>query len=506
MKRPLLTRILAVVVLANAAAAPAADGDWPMWGLTPDRNNLSPARNPPTDWDVDTGRNIKWTGALGSQSYGNPVVAGGLVIVGTNNEAKRNPAFTDDAGVLMFFRESDGKYLWQHLRPKLPAGRVNDWPYQGICASPLVEGDYLWYATSRCEVIAMDISPLRDGKGEPKILWNLDMMKELGVFPHNMTSSSMLGFEELIFVITGNGVDDTHKNVPAPKAPSIIAVEKKTGKVVWSDNAPGPNIYHGTWASPALAIIKGRPAVIAPLGDSWVYCYDARTGKLIWKFDTNQKHTIYPSTRNELISTPVIVGDRMYIANGQDPEHGEGPGHFWCVDITGEGDVSLELPPDDLGPAAGELVVPAEQAKGRRGKPNPNSRVVWHYSAIDENKDGRIQIRERVNRSISNALVVDDLVYLPDFSGMFHCFDAKTGQRLWVYDMEAAMWGSPTYIDGKIYLGDEDGDLVIFEHGREPKVLATHNMGSAIYSSPVFANGVLYIMNRDTLFAIQEKR
>ena len=87
------------------------------------------------------------------RSYGNPVVAGGQVYAGTNNELVRNPKETGDRGVLMCFRESDGKFLWQQANVKLAAGRALDWPFQGVCSSPLVEGDRLYYCllyTSRC--------------------------------------------------------------------------------------------------------------------------------------------------------------------------------------------------------------------------------------------------------------------------------------------------------------------------------------------------------------------
>src|SRR5438105_1849399 len=65
--------------------------DWPMWGRTPHRNMVTDEKGVPTEWDVETGKNIKWTAQLGSQSYGNPVVAGGLVTVGTNNENNKDP-------------------------------------------------------------------------------------------------------------------------------------------------------------------------------------------------------------------------------------------------------------------------------------------------------------------------------------------------------------------------------------------------------------------------------
>ena len=117
---------------------------------------VSTMKGIPTSWDVKTKKNVKWMAELGSQSYGNPVVAGGQVYVGTNNELVRNPKERGDRGVLMCFRESDGKFLWQHTNEKLPAGRANDWPFQGVCSSPLVEGDRLYYVTNRCELVCLD--------------------------------------------------------------------------------------------------------------------------------------------------------------------------------------------------------------------------------------------------------------------------------------------------------------------------------------------------------------
>lgn len=504
------TKLVAGLAVALAFTTALHAEDWPMWGRTPDRHMISPEKNPPTDWDIESGKHIKWVAQLGSQSYGNPVIANGLVIVGTNNEAKRDPAFTADAGVLKIFRESDGKFLYQRVSPKLKAGRVNDWPYQGICSTPVIEGDLLYYATSRCEVVCLDLAPLRNGTGEPRVVWEVDMMATLGVFPHNMTSCSPVIYDDMIYIITGNGVDETHKNVPQPKAPAIVAFNKKTGALVWSDNAPLANVLHGQWASPAIAVVDGKAQVICPLGDSLVRSYDAKTGKLLWSFDTNLKETIYPTTRNELISTPVIYKNRMYLPTGQDPEHGEGPGHMWVVDITKEsngGDISLELPPPEAAPSAGdELLVPKNLARSRKGIPNPNSAVIWHYNQKDQDGNGRISRSERMNRTISTVAISDGIAFVPDFSGFLHAFDAETGERLWVHDMEAAMWGSPLIADGKLYLCDEDGDVTIFKVSRKLEVLAEHNMDSASYCSPVLANGTLYIMTREKLYAISDKK
>ena len=441
-----------------------------MWGGTPQRNMVCAMKNLPISWDIKTKKNIKWKADLGSQSYGNPVVAGGKIFVGTNNENPKNPAITGDKGILMALRETDGKFLWQHVNDKLAAGRVNDWPYQGVCSSPLVEGDRLYYVSNRCELVCLDTEGFLDGENDGPftneerksqldgdVVWKLDMMEELGVFPHNMSNSSPVSYGDLLFIITSNGHDESHVNIPSPRAPSFIAVNKKTGKVAWEDNSPGDKILHGQWASPALGMVDGVLQAFYPGGDGLLYGFDALTGKLIWKFDLNPKNAVWPKTRNDAIGSPVFYDNKVYLATGQDPEHGEGVGHMYAIDPTKRGDAT---------------------ESGR----------VWHY--------------EKIRRTISTAAILDGLLYIPDFSGFFHCLDAKTGKPYWVHDMLAAVWGSPLVADGKIYQGDEDGDVVIFQAGKIKKVIGEMNMGSSVYATPVAANGVLYIMNRSELYAI----
>jgi outer membrane protein assembly factor BamB len=463
-----VSSLLAAVVVAMAD--PSGSGDWPMWGGTPTRNMVSSMKGLPTTWDIASSKNLKWVAKLGSQSYGNPVVSKGVVLVGTNNELVRDPKQPGDRGVVMAFRESDGEFLWQATHEKLSSGRVNDWPFQGVASSPLVEGERVYYVSNRAELVCADLQGFRDGENDGPfkeekftsqtdvdILWKLDMMEEVGSFPHNLANSSPVAWGDLIYVSTSNGQDESHVNIPSPRAPAIIAVNKNTAKVVWEDASPGDKILHGQWSTPSVGTVAGVDMVVHGQGDGWLRSYEAATGKKLWEFDLNPKDSVWPKTRNEIISTPVIVENVVYIANGQDPEHGEGVGHAYAIDATKRGDITQS---------------------GR----------IWHY--------------DKIRRSISTAAVQDGLVYLADFSGFFHCLDAKTGQALWVHDMLAAMWGSPLLADGKIYLGDEDGDVVVFQAGREKKIVAEMNMGSSVYSTPVPANGVLFINNRNQLFAL----
>jgi outer membrane protein assembly factor BamB len=270
-----------------------------------------------------------------------------------------------------------------------------------------------------------------------------------------------VSYEDLLFICTSNGQDESHVNVPSPRAPSIIALDKNTRKLVWEDNSVGEKVLHGQWAAPAVGKIGDVVQVVHPQGDGWVRGYEAKTGKKLWEFDTNPKDSVWPKTRNETISTPVIVDNAVYVANGQDPEHGEGVGHLYAIDGTQRGDIT------------------------KTGQ-------IWHY--------------EKIRRSISTGAVHNGMVYYADFSGFLHCVDAKTGKPYWVHDMLAAVWGSPMVIDGKVYLGDEDGDVVVLEAARQKKLLGEMNMGSSVYGTPVPANGALILMSRNQLWALAEKK
>jgi len=461
-----------LVALILAATATGLSADWPMWGGTPSRNMVSPMTGLPTTWDIKTGKNVKWVAELGSQSYGNPSVGGGVVMIGTNNEALRDPKQPGDRGVLMAFREATGEFMWQATFEKLSSGRANDWPFQGIASSPLIIGEVAYFTSNRGQIVAVDVQgfhdhendgPVKDeklaGTNDPDIIWVFDMLEEVGAFPHNLANCSPVSDGDLLYCSTGNGQDESHVNIPSPKAPSLVAVNRLTGKLAWEDNSVGDRILHGQWSTPAVGDIGGVRQVVHAQGDGWVRGYEAQSGKKLWEFDTNPKDAVWPKTRNEVISTPVIDENVVYISNGQDPEHGEGVGHAYAIDATKRGDITT-------------------------------TGMLWHF--------------DKIRRSISTAAIKDGMIYLADFSGFLHCLDLKTGKPYWTYDMFAAIWGSPMLIGDKVYLGDEDGDVAVIEHGKTFKLVSEQNMGSSVYATAVPANGALFVMNRNQLYALAE--
>ncbi|KAB2667587.1 MAG: PQQ-binding-like beta-propeller repeat protein, partial [Verrucomicrobia bacterium] len=473
--------------------------------------------------DLATTKNVKWVVKLGSQSYGNPVVAGGKVFTGTNNESPRDKRHAGDRSILMAFDEKSGAYLWQLVVPKLKSGKVNDWENLGLLASPLVVGNRLFVVTSRCEVLCLDTEGLKDGndgdfkdeakyfaKDTPKegnppeagpndadIIWKYDMMDELGVFPHNASNCSVLMVDGLLYVCTSNGQDWTHVNIPSPNSPSFIVLDTKTGKLVAEDNAGiGPRIFHGQWTSPSAGKVNGQWQVFFGGGDGVCYAFDAKPQKgdgspivpvlpgsefkreeekditylkKVWWLDANPpeykakdgKPYKYPAAEgpSEINATPVFYKGRVYVATGQDPEHGEGVGHLLCIDPTKKGDVT-------------------------------KTATIWDYKGI--------------KRSISSVSIdpATGLLFVADFSGFVHCLDADTGKLHWVYDMKAHMWGSTLVADGKVYVGDEDGDFVVLAAEKTLKVLSETNLGAPVYSTPVVANGTMYVGSQTHLFAI----
>lgn len=559
--------------------AAANKGDHTMFGGTPGRNFVNTvdtglsAEFPKSEDDPKVrvlGNRVKWKQQLGSRAYGGPIVSGGKIFVGTNNEVPRNKRdrgkATDDnpdgppldKGVVMCFDEKSGKFLWQMVHDKMESGQVHDWPREGVCSTPIVEGDRVYYTSNRCEVMCLDVNGFLDGKNDGfqdekykdktdgDVIWHYDMYTNLKVFPHNMTDCSPLIVGDLIFVITANGVDENHLNIPFPEAPSFICLNKNTGKLIWKSNLPGKAIMHGQWSNPTYAVVKGKGQVIFPGGDGWLYALEPETGSLIWKFDANPKESKYElggkGTRSDFIGTPVVYNDRIYIGTGQDPEHFDGIGHFWCIDPSKVGDISREL------------VVDASKDPPTT-KENPNNGAVWHFGGDDLR--GFVKRDILFGRTMSTACIVDDIVYISDIAGYVHCLDAKTGKKYWQWDTKAAIWGSCYYVDGKILVANEDGDLFIFKHDKNQEVmdeipvasaagveaekkakadgkdeadarkagndardaaiagvrdkvkakflLAKVEVGEAVRSTPVMANGVLYIMSERSLFAVNAK-
>ncbi len=477
MKRP----ARAILLLALLSGAVRAD-DWPMLGGRPDRNTVSAEKGFPATWAKGDGSVVKWTAELGDTTYGNPVIAGGRVFIGTSNRKKepRDPSLKGaDKGILLCLSEKDGSFLWQAVHDKLPGGEKDDFPGIGICSTPGVDGARVYYVSNRGELVCADVEGFHDGendgpvtdekrsgKQDADVVWSLDFRKEFGVLPHQASASSPLVVGNRVYVHTGHGVDTETGKVVNPAAPSFVAVDAATGKVVWKDASPGPGLLAGQWSSPAYAVVDGVPQVCFPGGDGWVYAFDALQGTPLWKLDAKahekRKPDGTPGTPLHLVATPVYAGHRLIVGIGADEDSGgtANPGALRCIDARRRGDLTRD----------GAL-----------------------WTVLDE-----------FGGTISSVSVHDGLVYAPEMTGLLHCFDLETGKRVWKHDLLSTVWGSPTVVDGRIYLRNGDAEVLVFATGREFKALGKSTFPDLSHGTVTPANGVLYVAGQTKLYALRK--
>jgi outer membrane protein assembly factor BamB len=441
------------------------------------QTTIAQTGNPPVDWDTTTGRNIVWSVELGNETYGRPVVAGDVVYVGTDNARHLNPAFEEDAGVLVALQAKDGKFLWQDVAPRVERG-LREFILPSTTSAPYVEGHRLYYVTAECQLRCLDTQGFRDGENNgpyrnevftddtaADIVWELDMCGRLGVFPHEATNSEVLPLGDLLMVSTSNGQNEGHTRVPSPRAPSLIAVDKRSGDVVWRAIGAGQQVLHGQWSSPVAANVNGRIQVLFGGGDGWLRSYDAASGHEVWRFDGNPKDARWlprPGvlSRSAIIASPVFADGRVFIAMGQSPGHGDGPSLTYAISPNGQGDVTA-------------------------------SRLLW------TSRD--------VGRVVGTPIAKDGLLYVGDLGGTIHCLDAATGAQIWKHDTNDAIWGSLLLAGDRLYVGNAAGTMTVLRAGRRKEVLAEIEMDAPIYSPPALIGDTLYLATAKRLYLIGAK-
>jgi outer membrane protein assembly factor BamB len=540
---PSAALLIATLSLAGIVAPVCARAaDQPQWGQAWSRNMVSTEKNLPDSFDPDNGRNIKWIANLGTQTHSTPIVAGGRIYIGTNNGDPRDPKHRGDRGVFMCFEEKTGRFLWQLVVPKRDEDAYMDWPDTGISSPATVEGDRVYLVNNRGAVVCLDAKGMADGNDGPfreegahmtspnasntpprrvagaeippeplrppadgvlltpgpldaDILWTFDLVAEAGIWPHDGAHSSILIHGDYLYLNTATGVDNTHKRIRAPDAPSLVVLDKRTGKYVARDYENiGPDIFHATWSSPSLGVVNGRPQIFFCGGNGVIYGFEPVEGnpssglgrpvpgagkvpalKKIWSYDfdpTAPKENVHKYNQNRregpsnLYGMPVFQDQRLYVAGGGDIWWGKNEAWLQCLDVA-----ALTR----AAPTSAAAAAPTD--------------LVWTYP-----------LEKHV---MSTPAVTDGLVFIADCGRTFHCVAAATGQRLWTADLKGEVWASPLVADGKVYLGTRSGSFYVFAASREKRVLATFELGNPISGTVTPANGVIYVATMNRLYAVQ---
>jgi outer membrane protein assembly factor BamB/HEAT repeat protein len=463
---------IAGVESANSVGSPRVSG----LSLVQSQTPVAQTGNPPIDWDTTTGRNIVWSVELGNEVYGSPVVAGDVVYVGADNTRHMNPAFREDSGVLLAFRVSDGAFLWQDVAPRVERG-LREFLLPSTTSVPYVEGDQLYYVTAECQLRSLDTKGFSDGENDgpyqeevfkgnaaADIIWQLDM-PALGVFPHEACNSEVLSLGALLLVSTSNGQNEGHTRVPSPRAPSLIAVNKHSGELVWRAVGPGAHVLHGDWSSPVAGNVNGRIQVFHGGGDGVLRAYDAESGQEVWRFDGNPKDARWLPragvfSRSSIIASPAFADGRVFIAMGQSPGHFNAPSFVYAISPSGQGDVT---------------------------------------------KSGLLWTSREVGRVVGTPIVKDGLLYIGDLGGTIHCLDAATGEHLWKHETNDAIWGCLLLAGNRLYVGNAEGLMTVLRAGRRKELLAQIEMDAPLYARPAAVGDALYLATANKLYRIAAK-
>ena len=439
----------------------------------PSRTTVVQKGNPPVDWDRTTGRNIVWSVALGAETFGRPVVADDAVYVGTDNARHMNPAYQEEAGVLMAFRrrmansfgrtwprewsEACGSFCCR--RP--PVRRT--WKATG-CTTSLPSANSAVSAhrvsvTART-MVGIGRRSLKTTLGRHGL--ELDMCGRLGVFPHEATNSEVLPVGDLLIVSTSNGQNEGHTRVPSPRAPSLIAVDECSVDLVWRAIGAGEQVLHGQWSSPVAANVNGRIQVLFGGGDGWLRSYDAAFGHEVWRFDGNPKDARWlprPGvlSRGSIIASPVFADGRVFVAMGQSPGHGNGPSSIHAISPNGQGDVT-------------------------------DSRLLW--------------TSREVGRVVGTPIAKDGLLYVGDLGGTIHCLDAATGAHVWKHETNEAIRGSLLLAGDHLYVGNVEGSMTVLRAGRRKQLLGGIEMNAPLYTPPALIGDALYVATGNRLYLI----
>ncbi len=517
--------------------APLRAADWPAWGGSdPGRNMVSAEKNLPDTFKPGeksptgdgmlpgTTENVRWVAKLGTLICGNPTVSDGRVFVGTDDASLTGDSRLKrtKGGMIWCLDEKTGQTLWrlpvpQRPKTRLPLNAHYGQQNMGTCSAPAVVGNRAYVLTSACEILCLDVKGQADGNDGPfkdeasyiagdkkppvalektdgDIIWKFDLIDQLGVCPHDVAACSILVDGPILYCVSANGVNHEHTFCLHPDAPSFIALDARTGKLLATDTEDlGHRLWHCLWSPPSIGVVNGKKLVFFGGGDGICYAFEALTSvpdqpvhfKKVWSYDCdppNYRHPMGPGvpffyyigdkrkryTTNkddgtflgpsEIIAAPVFHDGHVYCTIGQDPTHGRGHGLLHCIDASKTGDIT-------------------------------HTGCIWTYQGIE--------------RSISSVAISDGLLYATDIAGHVHFLDEKTGKPLWVYDTNAETWSTPLVADGKVYIGTKK-KLVVLAAGREMKVISEVSLGSSAYATPVAANGTLFVCSQSYIWAVQK--
>jgi outer membrane protein assembly factor BamB len=523
-------RILIITITLSAMALPAIAQAPLQWSADPSRNMLLEVKDLP---DQLSDENLLWqVDVKGSFMFSQPTLHKDRIIFGGTARYLEDPVLSKvpTKSSLVCLDANNGERIWE-----MPMGRN---PY-GLCSTAVPDGDQLYIVTASGNVMCIDLNGMADGNdGDYQdelsyfaqsddalttetrsnwgdILWYRNIRKDYNVTWHDAPSATPLLIGDQVWIATSQSYHTNHpyteKGYPQEIeqwAPNILVFDKNSGQLIAKDNLIIPRIYHGQWSSLAMAENEGKKYVV--FGDGAGYCrlFDVDSAvdpenpdevqviEEIWRYNVNPPEELeleYPSWRTkadnpegrrrraegpcEIISTPMVDGNRIYVALGRDYNYcykigkrAMGSSRLVCLDLTA---------------------------------PVKNIREKWYLKDLSD--EGVLWSTRDVGRTMTSFALEDGLLYIADMKGKMNCYDAETGEKYWDHDIGSKAWSaSPLLADGKLYVSTADRDFFIFKADKEKKLLFETTLEPGIATATA-QDGVLYVFNSRKLSAYSGK-
>lgn len=431
---------------APARRSPPAP--WPSF-RGPNASGNGDGQGAPTEWDVESGRNVKWKTPIPGFSTASPIVWGNRVFVVTAISSKGDTTFrtglygdvkpVDDLSEhtwkIYCLDKSTGKILWeQTAHTGVPKVKRHTKSTQAN-STPVTDGNVVVAVFGSIGLLAA-----WDVNGRP--LWKQD----IGVIDSGWFFDPTYQWGHSSSPIIYNG--KVILQADGQKNSFIAAYDVKTGRQLWKTERPDEI---STWGTPTVFTADGKTRIVT--NGTTIRAYDPETGALTWKLGPNSEITV---------GTPVVGEGLVYITGGYPPVR-----PIYAVKASASGDISL---PKDVA---------------------SSDAVAWSNTA---------------GTYIPTPLYYDGILYTLSNEGIITAYDAKTGTRHYRARVGGggSFAASPIAADGRLYFANEDGDVIVARAGTKYEELTRNAMKEVIMGTPAISDGMIIVRTLGHVYGITE--
>jgi outer membrane protein assembly factor BamB len=426
-------------------------GSWPSF-RGPQASGIAVGQDLPDNWNAKTGENILWRTPIPGLAHSSPAVWGQRIFVTTavssDLKASFRPGLYGDGDA----SKDRSVHRWMIYALDKRSGKIL-WQRVAHEGEPSDKRHIKsTYANSTPATDGRIVVAWFGSQGvhaydvNGRLLWKVDLGRlDLGAY-----DIPTYEWGPASSPIIWNGLVILQCDTQADSF--LLALDAATGKTVWkTEREELPS-----WGTPTVAVTAAGPELVAN-ASNFIRGYDPRTGKELWRLGRSSKITA---------PTPIFADGVFVVASGRGPER-----PIFVVRSNARGDLTL--------------------AEGKTSS-----------EAITWSRTGR-------GSYMPTPLVYNGVLYVLANNGLFDAYNLKTGEE--VYRQRLPLVGSgfsasPVAADGKIYLSNEDGEMMVIAAGEKFKHIATNSMGDLLMATPAMSEGVMYVRSSGSLIAIGKKR